>query len=32
MLTCNQVMHSSNYGLDTNHCDQSFMFFISPHM
>jgi len=31
MLTCNQEMHSSNYGHDTNHCDQFFMFFISSH-
>jgi hypothetical protein len=27
MLTCNKQMRSSNYGHDTNHCDQIFMFF-----
>jgi hypothetical protein len=31
MLTCNQDMRSSNYGHDTNLCDQFCMFFISPH-
>jgi hypothetical protein len=31
MLTCNRVMCSSNYGHDTNYCDQFFMFFIGPH-
>jgi len=30
MLTHNQEMRSSNYGHDTNHFDQYFMFFISP--
>jgi len=30
VLTCNQT-RSSNYGHDTNQCDQFFMFFIIPH-
>jgi hypothetical protein len=30
MLTCIQEICSSNYGHDTNYCDQCFIFFISP--